>query len=307
LRFNVRHGIPAAEETGSIFFLPPPFRFLFVLSSPWLFAALLIIAPAAARAANEYIVAIVPQFPPAVIKNDWAPLVEQVSRSSGVKLVMKYYRSIPAFEQDFLKGVPDFVYLNPYHAVTARRAQGYIPLLRDGEHKLVGILVVRRNSGITGVQDLSGKKIAFPSPNSFAASLYMRALLTKKEGISFLPSYLTTHSNVYRHVVLGKTAAGGGVNKTLNKEAPELTALLKVVYETPGVAAHPLCVHPRVAPSVRNAVSSAILDLKDTSEGRELLNKVEMNTPVQADYERDYRVLEDLGLERFTVKGGVKP
>ena len=252
----------------------------------------------------SYTIAVVPQFPPLIVKRLWLPLIDQVSRSSGVKLDLRFYRSIPDFERDFLKGKPDFVYLNPYHAIMARKAQAYIPLIRDSEHPLVGILVVRRDSPVAGIRDLQGKEIAFPSPNAFAASLYMRALLVQREHLSFTPRYLTTHSNVYRHVVLNKAAAGGGVTTTLDREPAELQDLLRVVYRTPPAASHPLCAHPRVPLAVREAVVHAILKLAGTVRGRELLKAAELNRPVRADYDRDYAPLETLGLERFAVRGG---
>jgi phosphonate transport system substrate-binding protein len=257
-----------------------------------------------AEGQTRYTVAIVPQFPPLTVKRLWLPLIDQVSRSSGVKLDLRFYRSIPDFERDFLKGKPDFVYLNPYHAIMARKAQEYIPLIRDSEQPLVGILVVRRDSRVVRIRDLNNKEIAFPSPNAFAASLYMRALLVQSEHITFTPRYLTTHSNVYRHVILDKVAAGGGVNTTLSKEPAELQELLKVIYRTPPAAPHPLCAHPRVPVAVREAVVEAILKLARSAQGRALLKAVELNRPVRADYHRDYAPLETLGLERFAVRGG---
>lgn len=268
------------------------------------FCAVLFFPPLSAAEKKIYTVAVVPQFPPLVIKRTWMPLIEQVSHVSGVRLQLKFYRSIPEFEDDFLKGSPDFVYLNPYHVIGAVKLQRYIPLLRDGQQQLNGIIVVRKDSAIGSVADLHGGKIAFPSPNAFAASLYLRALLTQKEKIRVSPRYVTTHSNVYRHVLLGKAAAGGGVNKTLDKEPAELRDLLRVIYRTPEAASHPLCAHPRVDRSVRESVSAAIIKLAESREGRELLEGVELTRPVRADYKRDYRRLELLGLERFAVRGG---
>lgn len=273
------------------------FHLLFV--SLMFSAALLFPSPAVPGQKNSYTIAIIPQFSPSIIEHSWMPLIERISKNSGVMLKLKFYRSIPEFEEDFMKGTPDFVYLNPYHAIMARKTQGYIPLVRDDEEALIGILVVRKDSPIKSIQELNGRRVAFPSPNAFAASLFMRALLADKEKIRIIPRYLTTHSNVYRHVALGKAAAGGGVNKTLNKESPELKRMLKIIYQTPGVASHPLCVHPRVAPSVRRAVNDTILKLADSKSGRKILKAVELSRPVQPDYDRDYQNLELLGLERL--------
>jgi phosphonate transport system substrate-binding protein len=244
---------------------------------------------------KAYSFAVVPQFPPAQVERDWRPLLERVSAKAGLRLELKFYRSIPEFEQDFLKGGPDFAYLSPFHAVMAKKSQGYVPLVRDAG-ELVGILVVRRDSGITSVRQLNGKELVFPSPGAFASSLYMRALLAEKERIAFTPKYVTTHSNVYRHVALGTAAAGGGANKTLNKEPRELRDQLSVIYRTPAVAPHPVCAHPRVPQKVRDAVADAFPALAGEGALQDLFRAVEMARPVRADYAGDYEPLERLGL-----------
>ena len=255
----------------------------------------------AAETKERYTFAVVPQFPPLLIKRYWTPLLERIEHETGVKIELKHYRSIPDFEVDFLNGGPDFAYMNPYHAVMAKKAQGYIPLIRDGKRQLVGILVVRSDSPAKTVRDLNRKKIAFPSPNAFAASLYMRALLSEQRKITFIPKYVTTHSNVYRHVVLGRVAAGGGVNKTLKKEPQALKDRLRIIYETPGVAAHPICAHPRVPAAVRKKIVRTIMNLVKEEAGHALLNTVAISQPHKADYHHDYKPLERLGLEKYLV------
>ncbi len=270
--------------------------------------AFLLVLPGGPRAAEgvssrTYTFAVVPQFPALEIERDWVPLLRRLSELSGHTLALKFSKSIPDFEQEFIGGRPDFVFMNPYHAVMAKGAAGYVPLIRDDEHPLVGILVVKKEGPVRSVQDLKGTVIAFPSPNAFAASLYMRYLLAEREKIAFRPKYVGTHSNVYRHVALGLAAAGGGALRTLQKEASELRDQLRVVYETPGAAAHPVSAHPRVPAEVREAVAAAFLRLAEDKEGRTLLRAVRIERPVPAVYERDYAPLERLGLERYIIKG----
>ena len=252
---------------------------------------------------KTYTLAIVPQFTPSVIERDWIPLTARLSADTGLKLELKFYKSIPDFEQDFLSGGPDFVYLSPYHAVLARKAQGYIPLIRDAE-PLIGILVVRRDSPVKSVKQLNGAVLAFPSARAFASSMYLRALLSEKEKMAFVPKYVSTHSNVYRHVILGMSTAGGGVNKTLHKESPELQDQLRTIYQTPPVPSHALCAHPRVAASVRETVAGAILKLADSGPSQALLKNVELSRPVRTDYEKDYKSLESLNLGKYALQSG---
>lgn len=263
---------------------------------------LLLWALAAGTAAAEerrYTLSVVPQFPQVEIHRGWSPVVERLQRDSSLRIELKTHAGIPAFEEDFLQGRSDFAYMNPYHAVMARRAQGYVPLVRDGSQQLAGILLVRQDSPYKSVRDLDGGELAFPAPNAFGASLYMRALLAEEERIRFRPNYVSTHTNVMRHVLLGQAAAGGAVGATFAKEPAEVRALLRVLYETPGVAPHPLSAHPRVPARDREALAAALLQLGQEAEAAALLQSIQMPRPVRADYGRDYRPLERLRLEKY--------
>ena len=245
-------------------------------------------------------VAIVPQFPAAELHRDWMPLLERLGRDTGLTLTLKLAPNIPRFETEVMLGSPDFAFMNPYHAVMASRAQGYVPLVHDTK-LLTGILVVPKADPIKSLAELDGKELAFPAPNAFGASLWMRALLAERERIRITPAYVQTHSNVYRQVIRGKAAAGGGVNNTLLQESDEVRASLRVLFETPGVAPHPLSAHPRVPTRVRQALTDAFLQLAAEPAGQTLLKNVAMPRPVPADYARDYRPLEQYRLERYVV------
>jgi phosphonate transport system substrate-binding protein len=256
----------------------------------------------AAPQGNEQplIVGVVPQYTPLQIHTDWTPLLERLSRDSGVPLALKIYPSIQKFEADLLKGVPDFAFMNPYHEVMARHAEGYVPLVRDSK-PLTGVLLVRHDSPIQRVKELSGSKLAFPAPNAFGASLYMRALLAEQEGIKIEPIYVKTHSNVFRQVILGEVGGGGSVNSAFLREPAAVGAQLRIIFETPGVAPHPLSAHPRVSLAQRKAVAQAMLQLRQDAAAAPLLQAVQMATPVAADYARDYQPLERLKLEKYLV------
>lgn len=265
------------------------------------FASLLLLGGFTAAGADTYELLVVPQFQAAEIQRDWQPLIQRIRELSGVELKLRHVRSIPEFEAAFLRGTPDFVFLNPYHQVMARQAQGYVPLIRGGG-RLTGILVVKKGGSIRTLADLAGKELAFPAPNAFGASLYMRALLQEQHGLQITPRYVKTHGNVFRTVLVGEVPAGGAANSTFALEAPAIRERLQVLYETPGVVPHPLAAHPRVPEAVRKAVASAILHLGETIDGKAQLSACQLPDPVSADYERDYQPLERLNLERYVVR-----
>lgn len=275
-----------------------------ILQTFFIITIFILLLPLSAGTENEnYTLAVVPQMPLLQIHKNWTPFLERLSREAGINIVLKIYKTIPEFEEGFIRGEPDFAFMNPYHEVIAKRAQGYIPLVRDTK-PLTGILVVRRDSPFQSVKDLDGKEIAFPAPNAYAAALYMRALLIEKEKISFTPVYVKTHNNVYRHVILGKASAGGGVNNTLQRESEEVRANLRVIYETPGSAPHPLSAHPRVPKKVRDAVMDAVFKIAEDKSFNSIMYAIQLPKPVKAYYEKDYMPLERLGLEKYVVAGG---
>ena len=248
----------------------------------------------------RYTFSVVPQYSAIELHKDWAPLLARLSKDTGFTLELIVATSIPLFEASFIKGEPDFAYMNPYHAVMAKKAQAYVPLLRDSK-PLTGVLVVRKDSAVKTLKDLSGQKIAFPAPNAFGASLYMRALLTEEAGIQFEPNYVKTHSNVFRHVIRKEAGAGGTVNASLNDEVSDVRDLLQILYQTPPAASHPVVAHPRVSAAAQKIVVQAFLALTQDAEGRALLTNIRTPTPVAASYQTDYLPLEKLRLEKYLI------
>ena len=249
------------------------------------------------RAAKSYVVSVVPRLPASETYSNWAPVLEAVGLATQQCFILSISKSIPDFEVELLAGTPDFSYMNPYHQVMAHRRQAYRPLVADAT-PLTGILVVRRDSGISKLEDLNGKQLAFPSPNSFAASLITRATLSQL-GIDIQPNYVKTHSNVYRSVVQGDVVAGGAVNTTLLREPDGLQAQLRVLFESKGYRAHPFSAHPRVPVALQDGVAKALMAYANSAAGSSAMNKAQMPQPMAVTYARDYLPLEQLKLESF--------
>jgi phosphonate transport system substrate-binding protein len=244
---------------------------------------------------------VVPQFPATEINATWGKLLPELETEKLPKIELIFAKDIREFETLFLTGRADLIYCNPYHMVMAKKAQGYISLVRDSK-PLTGILIATKSSdsdSIETLNDLKGKTLLFPSPNAFGASLYMRALLTREKGIEFTTKYVKTHSNVIRGVVRNEGQAGGMVSATLAAETNELKNKVRVIYETPPAPPHPIAAHPRVDAATREALTKAIIS--HIEQNRQLGADIQMANPIRANYTKDYHPLEKLGLEAFVV------
>lgn len=250
---------------------------------------------------SALVLGVVPQFPTVETQQRWLPLVQALEAACARRIELALSGTIPQFEKRFLAGEFDLVYLNPYHMVMAAKAAGYEPLVRDGSRQLKGILVVRQDSPVQTVRELSGQTIAFPAPNAFGASLYMRALLEREFGVRPVAHYAKTHSSAYRQVITGDAAAAGGVKVTLDAQVPDVRDRLRVLYETPGVPSHPLASHPRVNDTDRDCIVKTLTAPAPDADMRQRLADIQMPSPTAAHYRRDYQGLERLGLADYVV------
>ena len=275
-------------------------KYLFPIIVSFLWVGLLVKTSLSSTTSQRFIFGVVPQFEPEYIYSAWNPVLKEISKILNIQLELKIYKTIPEFEKAFLAGEFDFAFMNPYHAVMAKKAQGYIPLVRD-RTPLKGIIVIKKDAPFSSITDLDGAVIAFPAPNAFAASLYMRALLTEKFKIRFTPKYVKTHDNVYRHVLLGLAQAGGGVNNTFLRQPPEVRENLRILFETPPSAPHPIVAHPRVPSSLQKNFVKVFLELSKEKRWTDNFHKIQIPDPLPADYERDYLPLEKLNIEKYLV------
>jgi len=262
---------------------------------------LFLVSISALSAAETYTVGVVPQFDIRQIERIWQPILKEVSVRSGVTLKLNASVSIPAFEKEFENGEFHFAYMNPYHAIVANEQQGYTPILRDLGKRLFGIIVVRKDSSITDIKQIDGKKVVMPAPNALGASLLPRAEFATKFNIKPKISYVRSHDSVFLNTAMGISDAGGAVMATFNRQPEEVRNQLRILYKTGDVPKHPITVHPSVPADVAKRVTAAFLELGNSPEGKALLSKIPMKK-IGSTKLKDYQMLIDMGLKDFYVK-----
>lgn len=260
-------------------------------------ASLLLVLVAPLEAEQRYSFSVVPQFERRMLFSIWQPIVDTLEQKTGLKFDLVTSLSVSDYESDVLKGQYDFIYLNPYMMPVVGQSPGYLPLVRDSE-ALHGILVVRNDSPLRKVEDLRGKTLAVPSMTALGASLLLRAELDRLFAVKTRVVIAKTHSSVFMHVINGFADAGGSVQKALGEQDPRIQGTLRVLYQTGALPSHPLAAHKRVPPAVREKVRAAMIELADSEEGRNLLERIPMRRPVAAQIS-DYDVLKTLKLENY--------
>jgi len=223
--------------------------------------------------AKEYTFGIVPQQSAKKLARLWGPFMAKLSEKSGVTLKFATAKNIPTFEKRLANGAYDFAYMNPYHFTVFNDSPGYKAIAHQANKSIQGILVVHKDSNLKSLENLNGSALAFPSPAAFAASLLPQAKLNNSN-IAFEPRYVSSHDSVYLAVSRGLMPAGGGVMRTFNNTTPEVRDNLKIFWKTEKYTPHAFAAHPDVLEEDRIALQKALVDLKNSKEGAELLSSI---------------------------------
>lgn len=225
-------------------------------------AAVLMLS-ASVLSAKVLVFGVVPQQSSMELAKGWKPVVSYLESATGETIHLKIERTIPDFERALYAGEYDFAYMNPYHYILAHKRQGYTAQVRDVK-KLVGIIVVRKESGITNVADLKGKEILFPAPDAFAATLLTKYDLLKEYGIDVEKDkkfrYVNSHDSVYKGVARHIGDAGGGIERTFNGlEDAETKSALTVLHKTGAYPSHPFAFSPSVSTAAADKIANALI------------------------------------------------
>ena len=260
----------------------------------WCAAMLMILGFAAPATADELRIGVLPRLSATELNAMFRPLADYLARETGEKITLVLAKDFDAFEKQVKDGELDLAFSNPLVYVQLKKTTDLTPLAlaaeKKGGTKFRGIIIVRKDSGLTNVAGLKGKKLIFVDEDSLAGYI-AQALLLKKQGLEpgrdfvRLP-YAKKHDNVTMAVVNRAADAGGIREDDLEKMAGKLDlSQLKVLAYTDYFPNWPLAVSPRVAAPVRDAIRTALLKLKAGDPALEAAKLVGFAPVADKDYD----------------------
>ena len=199
----------------------------------------------------------------------WNPILTYASRKSGVPLELKLAKTAQEGNAMAEAGKYDFLYTN--HFFTPERDRlGYKVIARPAGPGIRSQIVVPLDSPMKSLQDLSGKEVAFVSPDGFTGYwLPMDALLRANVNVKVVFTGNQEASSAQLRV---SKIAAAGVNSTVmarygRRESFEYRALwTSEIYQDLCIMANPKLPADKVA-----AVKAALIDMVDDPEGRQIL------------------------------------
>jgi len=244
-------------------------RRIFARAAAVLAAAALLPAGALAQEKKSYYFNVLNQRSIALTAQYWNPILTHVSKKSGVPLELKLAKTAQEGNAIAEKYGYDFLYTN--HFFTPERDRlGYKVILRPAGAGIRSTIVVPEDSPIQTLQDLSGKDVAFVSPDAFAGYwLPMDALLRSKVRINVVFTGNQEASSAQLRV--NKVAAAGVNSSVLARYARRESSNYRALWTSEIYQDLCIMASPKVPADKVAAVRTAFINMLKDPEGRQVL------------------------------------
>jgi len=246
----------------------------------------------------------------ATLVASYKPLASYLSRKTGRTITVKIARDYRAHIQSIGEDKLDIAYMGPASYVELVARYGKKPLLArqaiHGSPTFQGKIVVRRDSTLSTLAELAGKRFAFGDPASTMSHLVPRYML-RQAGVTVNQlaghHFLGSHDNVALAVLAGDYDAGA-VKEAVYKKYQARG--LKVLATTPALSEHLFVTRSKLPASIRRTLREALYVLKDDPQGPAIMGSIKSGltawVPVtDADYDNLRVILDAL------AKAGIQP
>ncbi len=192
-----------------------------------------------AIARDSLLMGVIPLDAPAEMHRRFTPLAGYLSRALGRRVELSLAVDFAQTLRDLETGATDLAFLSATTYIEAHRKFGAIlaaKALRHGAAATHAAIVTRSDSGITGLEQLRGRRFAFGDPMSTSSYLIPRYLLAEA-GVTLtdLKSHaFLGHHDAVAEAVLSGDFDGGGLRETAAHQfADQGLAVIKTSAEIP--------------------------------------------------------------------------
>jgi phosphate/phosphite/phosphonate ABC transporter binding protein len=211
---------------------------------------------------------------------EFEPLAEYLSSAFGQKVTLYVAKNYGDLRTQMEAGDVDIGSFSPFAYVDAAKG-GRIRIIAqsiiDGAATYRGLIVARRDSGLSGIRDLKGKRFAFVDPKSASGYVYPRAMLIEK---GFDPdNYFGTvyfagdHNAVIADVLGGRADAGAIYDGALHvaKTRGAHTDDLAVLASTEPIPHDAIAVRVDLDPALVRKILAALVGMDKSEAGRRVI------------------------------------
>jgi phosphonate transport system substrate-binding protein len=272
------------------------------------------VASRAQAAEPTLTLAFTPSRDPTALQEAGNAFAQVLTRLSGVAVRAQVASDYAGVIEAVRSRRVDLAFVHPVGYVLANREAGCQILVRDvwqGKTAYTARFYVKKSSGISSVDALRGKTIAFVDPASSSGYIYPMVLLIKRGLVkdrdpkSFFRDALFagTHEAALQSVVRGRVDAAASFDKAPELHLKDKAQIdqLTFVGETPEIPEAGICVRPGIDADVVARLKRALLAIKGPEHAAVLKQIYDIDGFIEAadgDYQPVRDAMELMGLGR---------
>jgi phosphonate transport system substrate-binding protein len=249
--------------------------------------------------------ALTPSRDPTALQEAGDAFAKTLTRLSGVPIRVRVASDYAGVVEALRSRRVDLAFVHPVGYVLANREAGCQILVRDiwqGKTAYTARFYVRKGGGVTRLEDLRGKTVAFVDPASSSGYIYPMVLLMKqglvrdRDPKTFFKEALFagTHEAALQAVLHGRVAAAASFDKApeIHLKDPALIAQLTFVGETPPIPEAGICARPGLPAEPLARVKRALLAIKGPEHAALLKQIYDIDGFIEAS-DADYQPVRD--------------
>lgn len=230
----------------------------------------LILGNSYAEQNKPLIFGILNQQSPQLTAERWNPIINYLSKVTGLPLQLKMGQTVQATDAMMGKGEFDLVFTN--HNFQTEFDGIYKVIARWSGEPIHGVIAVNSDSNIQQLSDLKDKKMAAPSEDAFAAYAVPKVALESadiKVNISFAGNQEGALAQLKAKVV-----DAAAVNSRFLKQYMERQKIqFREIFVSEPFAELPIIIHPRVSSEKVALIQKALLNMKTDPNAANILEK----------------------------------
>ena len=266
----------------------------------------LMLSPSVIAKRSPLVMGIFPRRNPKTTYRMFTPLARYLSDQLGTLVSLETTRDFPSFWENVQNQRYDLVHFNQYHYVVANKHYGYKAVAMNEENGLSTIastITVRKDSDITSVEQLKGKKIIFGGGKRAMQSHIVAKWLLKKHGLDeseYVSTFARNPPNALLSVFNGQVDAAGSGDAVLKMQEVERVmdiSQLQILVKSEPMAHLPWAVSDKIEPELFATIQSALTNLSQSPKGLEVLESAELTNIVSAsneDYTRAFEIIREV-------------
>lgn len=281
--------------------------FILVLAAVAAFAG----NPATPAAAEEPLkLCVHPYLSSSELVKRYTPLADYLTRKIGRPVVVEVGSTYATHIHRIGTGIVDIAFMGPASYVQFTSQYGKRPILaafETTEGKFFhGRIMTRKDSPITSLAQLKGKRFVFGDPNSTMSHMIPRYLLLKS-GVDVKDfsevKFVANHDNIALGILAGTFDAGAVKEEIfLQYESRGLRSLAK----SPPIPDHLFIVRAGLPDNITAALRTALQHITDTEEGKQILTGIRNDVVALVPAEdKEYDILRSIMDE--LKRAGVEP